>query len=80
MTTLSTIAFATALVAVLALAFNAGDSWFCALIALACLTGGCDAVYRGLDLWAFVFLLSGTGFTGAAVHAAINKPRRQQPR
>ncbi|MFI1767480.1 hypothetical protein ACH41H_36275 [Streptomyces sp. NPDC020800] len=78
MSTLSLIAFGTALAAVIGLAFDLPDRWFCALLALASLLGGADAVLRGLPLWAFAFLITGAMFAGAAAHAVYTAGRRQR--
>ncbi|MGW0993489.1 hypothetical protein [Streptomyces sp. NPDC002520] len=80
MSTLTVIAIAVALAAVVGLCLGLPDCWFCALLALACLLGGADAVYRGLTLWAFAFLLSGAMLAGASVHAVYtaSRSRRRQ--
>lgn len=80
MSTLSLIALGVALAAVVGLAFDLPDHWFCALLSLASLLGGTDAVYRSLTVWAFVFLLSGAMFAGASVHSIYTAARqRRQP-
>ncbi|MCX3059593.1 hypothetical protein [Streptomyces beihaiensis] len=80
MSTLILIAIGIALVAIIGLAFGLSDRWFAALLALACLLSGIDAVYRGLTGWAAGFLLSGAMFAGASVHAVYtaSRARRQQ--
>jgi hypothetical protein len=77
---LSLIAIAVALAAVIGLCAGLPDRWFCALLALACLLGGADAVRRDLTLWAFSFLVSGAMFAGASVHAVYTagRARRRQ--
>ncbi|EST24508.1 hypothetical protein [Streptomyces roseochromogenus] len=79
MSTLSILAIAVGVLAVIGLGFGLPDRWFCALLALACLIGGADAAYRELTLWAFAFFASGAMFAGASVHA-IYTARRERRR
>lgn len=78
---LISIAIGIAAAAIVGLCFNLADSWFCALLALACLLGGADTAYRELQPWAAVLLLTGALLAGAAVHAVVRdtRERRQQP-
>ncbi|MGV4984553.1 hypothetical protein ACVB8X_14120 [Streptomyces sp. NRAIS4] len=79
MSTLSLIAICVAVAAVIGLCLGLPDRWFCALLALACLLGGADAVYRDLTVWALVFLMSGAMFAGASVHAVCTASRARRP-
>ncbi|MFF8406959.1 hypothetical protein ACF06P_35700 [Streptomyces sp. NPDC015684] len=79
MSTLTIIAFGVALAAVVGLCLGLPDSWFCALLALACLLGGVDSVLRDLRAWALAFLASGAMLSGAAVYAAITTGRSGRP-
>ncbi|MFD1656953.1 hypothetical protein ACFSL4_01560 [Streptomyces caeni] len=80
MSTLSIIAIAVALLAVVGLCLGLADSWFCGLLALSCLLGAADAAYRELRLWALAFLTVGTLLAGAGLHAAYAAGReRRQP-
>jgi hypothetical protein len=78
--TLSFIAVATALIAVLGLFAGMPDRWFCALLALASLLGSAESAYRGRALWTVLYLIAGAMFAGASVHAAYTAGReRRQP-
>lgn len=79
MSTITLIAMAVALAAVLGLAFRLPDRWFFTLLALACLLGSADAIYHQLKLWSLLLLLAGALCAGAAAHAVVTASRQERP-
>lgn len=80
MSTLALIAMAVALLAVLGLALNLPDHWFCGLLALATVLGAADAAYREQRAWALALLALAVLFSGAGLHAALRPGRERRPR
>jgi hypothetical protein len=81
MSTLMMAAFAIGTAALIGLAVGLPDSWFCGLLALACVLGGADAAYREVSNYAFGLLVCAALFAGASLHAVIaaaRERRRQQ--
>lgn len=76
MSTLTWIALAIGVLAVLGLGVGLSDAWFCGLLALSALLGGADAAYRNVQPWPVILLLTGTMLAGASVHAAVRDRRR----
>jgi hypothetical protein len=80
MSLLTWAALAVGILAMLGLAIGLADSWFFALLAMACLLGSADAAYRELRLWAIAFLALGAVFTtasGRAIYITSRERRRQ---
>lgn len=77
MSTLSIIAMAVAVLALVGLAYGMPDPWFLGLLSLACMLGGLDAAYRELRLWALAFLISGTMLALSSVVAAFKGTDRK---
>ncbi|WP_262059721.1 hypothetical protein [Streptomyces sp. STR69] len=80
MSLLSWAAIAVALAAFIGAFFALPDRWFCGLLALACMLGGADSVYRELTMWAIAFLICGVLFSGAAAHAVYADARGRRQR
>lgn len=69
---------ASALIALVTLAFSGNDGWFFGLLALACLLGSTSEVYKDHQFNALVFLLFGTLFAGAALRAVFAARRARK--
>lgn len=78
MSPLNLTAMAAATLAIVGLAFDLPDRWFCALLSLACLLGSADAAWHGRTLFTLLLLLLGALFAGASVHAAYSTGRERR--
>jgi hypothetical protein len=73
-------AIAVVLVAMVAMVFGLPDSWFCGLLALACLLIALETAYREARVWAVTAVTAAAVLSGAAAYAAYANARgRRQP-
>lgn len=79
MSTLTWIALAIGVLAILAFGFGLPDAWFCGISALACMLGAADAAYSEAASRAIGLLMLGVLLSGAALHAAL-RPGRERGR
>ncbi|WP_329214922.1 hypothetical protein OG352_05535 [Streptomyces sp. NBC_01485] len=78
---MSTLMIAAAAVGTLALiggVLGLSDSWFCGLLALACVLGAADCAYREQNGYAFGLLICGAMLSGGALHAILAAGREQR--
>ncbi|MGW1796876.1 hypothetical protein ACWCQN_12905 [Streptomyces sp. NPDC001984] len=71
-------AITVALIAVGAMIFGLPDSWFCGLLALACLLIAADTAYREVRGWALVSLAAAAVLSGAGAYAAYANGRARR--